>query len=165
MYRKDVNNLGNHDGVVSHSKPDILECEVRGALESTPANKTSAGDGIPAELFKILNDDAIKALYSVCQQIWKAQQWPQDWKRSILVPISRKGSNKECSNHQTIAFISNASKIVLKILQARFQHYMNQELPDVQAGFRKGRGTRNQIANIIHHRESKEIIEKYLLFH
>ena len=118
------------------------------ALGSGVSNKTSGGDGIPVELFKILNDDAIKALYSVCQQIWKAQQWPQDWKRSILAPISRKGSNKECSNHQTIAFISNASKIVLKILQARFQHYMNQELPNVQAGFRKGRGTRDQIAKI-----------------
>ena len=135
------------------------------ALGSADANKASGGDGIPAELFKILNEDAIKVLHSVCQQIWKTQQWPQDWKRSILVPISRKGSNKECSNQQTIAFISNASKIVLKIFQARFQHYMNQELPDVQAGFRKGRRTRNQIANIIHHRESKEIIEKYLLFH
>ena len=122
MYRKDVNNLGNHNGVVSHSKPDILECEVRGALESTPANKTSGGDGIPVELFKILNDDAIKALYSVCQQIWKAQQWPQDWKRSILAPISRKGSNKECSNYHTI---SHASKVMFKILQVRLQQYIN----------------------------------------
>ena len=149
MYRKYLNNLYNHSDVVSHSEPDILECEVKGALERTAANKTSGGDGIPAELFKILNDDAIKVLHSVCQQIWKVQQWPQDWKRSILIPISRKGSNKEYSNDQTIAFISDASKIVLKILQARFQLYMNQELPDVQAGFRKGRGTRNQIANII----------------
>ena len=112
-------------------------------------NKASGGDGIPDELFQILKDDAVEVLHSICQQIWKTQQWPQDWKRSILIPISRKGSNKEYSNDQTIAFISDASKIVLKILQARFQLYMNQELPDVQAGFRKGRGTRNQIANII----------------
>ena len=134
--------------MVTHLEPDILECEVKWALGSITKNKASGGDGIPAELFQILKDDAVKVLHSVCQQIWKTQQWPQDWKRSILVPISRKGSNKECSNQQTIAFISNASKIVLKIFQARFQHYMNQELPDVHAGFRKGRETRDQIANI-----------------
>ena len=104
--------------------------------------------GIPGELFKTLKDDAIKVLHSMCQQIWKTQQWPQDWKRSILIPIPKKGSTKECSNHWTIALISHDSKVMLKILHAKLQHYVNQELPDVQAGFRKGRGTRDQTANI-----------------
>ena len=111
-------------------------------------NQASGGDGIPVELFQILKDDAVKVLHSICQQIWKTQQWPQDWKRSVLVPISKKGNAKECSNYHTIALISHASKVMLTILQARFQQYVNCELPDAQAGFRKGRGTRAQIANI-----------------
>ena len=111
-------------------------------------NKASGGDGIPVELFQILKDDAVKLLHSICQQIWKTQQWPQDWKRSVFIPIPKKGKAKECSNYQTAALISHASKVMLKILQARLQQYMNHELPDVQAGFRKGRGTRGQIANI-----------------
>ena len=111
-------------------------------------SQASGGDGIPVELFQILKDGAVKVLYSICQQIWKTQQWPQDWKRSIFVPIPKKGNAQECSNYHTIALISHASKVMLKILQARFQQYMNRELPDVQAGFRKGRGTRHQIANI-----------------
>ena len=111
-------------------------------------NKASGGDGIPVELFKILNDDAVKVLHSVCQQIWKTQQWAQDCKRSVFIPIPKKGNAKECSNYCTIVLISRASKVMLKILQARFQQYVNHELPDVQAGFRKGRGTRDQIANI-----------------
>ena len=110
--------------------------------------KASGGDGIPAELFQILKDDAVKVLHSLYQQIWKTQQWPQDLKRSVVTPIPKKGNAKECSNYSTIAFISHASKIMLKILQARLQQYMNRELPHVQAGFRKGRGTRDQIANI-----------------
>ena len=110
-------------------------------------NKASGGDGSPVELFQILKDD-VKVLHSVCQQIWKTQQWPQDWKRSVFIPIPKKGSAKKCSNYHTIALISHASKVMLKILQARLQQYMNCELPDVQAGFRKGRGTRDQIANI-----------------
>ena len=110
--------------------------------------KASGGDGIPAELFQILKDDAVKVLHSLYQQIWKTQQWPQDLKRSVVTPIPKKGNAKECSNYSTIAFISHASKIMLKILQARLQQYVNRELPDVQAGFRKGRGTRDQIANI-----------------
>ena len=105
-------------------------------------------DGIPVELFQILKDDAVKVLHSVCQQIWKTQQWPQDWKRSVFIPIPKKGNAKECSNYHTIALILHASKVMLKILWARFQQYMNHELPDVQAGFRKGRRTRDQIANI-----------------
>ena len=110
--------------------------------------KASGGDGIPAELFQILKDDASEVLHSICQQVWKTQQWPQDLKRSVVTPIPKKGNAKECSNYSTIAFISHASKIMLKILQARLQQYMNRELPHVQAGFRKGRGTRDQIANI-----------------
>ena len=111
-------------------------------------NKASGGDGIPVELFQILKDDAVKVLHSICQAIWKTQQGPQDWKRSIFIPIQKKGNAKECSNYCTIAFISHTTKVMLKILQARLQQYMNRELPDVQAGFRKGRGTRDRIANI-----------------
>ena len=111
-------------------------------------NKASGGDGIPVELFQILKDDAVKGLHSLCQQIWKTQQWPQDWKRSVLILSPKKGNAKECSNYCTIALISHNSKEMLKILQARLQQYMNHELPDVQAGFRKGRGTKDQIANI-----------------
>ena len=120
----------------------------RWALRNTTVNKASGCDKIPAELFRPLKDDAIKVLHSLCQQIWKTQQWPQDWKRSILIPVSKKGSTKECANHQAIAFISHANKVMLKILHAGFQHYVNRELPVVPAGFRKGRGTRDQIANI-----------------
>ena len=111
-------------------------------------NKASGGVGIPVELFQILKDDSVKVLHSICQPIWKAQQWPQDWKRSVFIPIPKKGNAKECSNYHTIALISHASKVKLKILQARLQQYVNHELPDVQAGFRKGRGTGDQIANI-----------------
>ena len=111
-------------------------------------NKASGGDGIPVKLFQILKDDAVKVLHSVCQQIWKTQQWPQDRKRSVFIPISKEGNAKECSNYRTIAFISHASKVMLKILQAKLQQNVNHEFPDVQAGFRKGRGTTDQIANI-----------------
>ena len=111
-------------------------------------NKANGGDGIPAELFQILNDDAVKVLHSICQQIWKTQQWPQEWKSSVFILIPKKGNAKECSNYRTMTLISHASKVMLKILQARPQQYMNRELPDVQAGFRKGRGTRDQIANM-----------------
>ena len=111
-------------------------------------NTARGGDGIPVELFQILKDGAVKVLHSICQQIWKTQQWPQKWKRSVFIPISKKGSTKECSNYYTTALISHASKVMLIILQARLQQYVNHKLPDVQAGFRKGRGTSNQIANI-----------------
>ena len=112
-------------------------------------NKASGWDGILAELFQILNDDAVKVLHSICQEIWKTQQWPQDWKRSVFIPVPKKGNDRECSNYRTIALISHASKVMLKILKARFQKYMNHELPGVQAGFRKGRGTKDQIVNIL----------------
>ena len=138
----------NHDGVITELEPDILECKVKWALGSITMNKASGGDGIPSELFQILKDDAVKVLHSIYQQIGKTQQWPQDWKRSVCIPIQKKGNAKECSNYHTIALISHARKVMLKILQARLQQYVNRELPDVQAGFRKGRGTRDQIANI-----------------
>ena len=147
LYKKDLHDPDNHNGVITNLEPDILECEVQWALESVTTNKASGGDGIPVELFQTLKDDAVKVLHSICQQIWKTQQWPQDWKKSVFIPILRKSNAKECSNYCTIALISHASKVILKILQARFQQYMNHELPDVQAGFRKGRGTRDQIAN------------------
>ena len=148
LYKKDLHDPDNHDGVNTHLEPDILECEVKWALGSITTNKASGGDGIPVELFQILKDDAVKVLYSICQQIWKTQHWPQGWKRSVFIPIPKKGNANECSNYHTIAFISHVSKVMLKILQARLQQYVNHELPDVQAGFRKGRGSRGQIANI-----------------
>ena len=131
-----------------------MECEVKWALGSIATNKASGGDGFPAKLFQIPRDDAIKELHSICKHIWKTQQWPQDWKRSVSIPIPKKGNAKECLNCCTIVLILQASKVMLKILQARLQQYMNRELPDIQAGFRKGRGTRDQIANI------RRIIEK-----
>ena len=147
LNKKDLHDPDNHKGVTTPLEPDMLECEVT-ALGSITMNKASGGDGIPVELFQILKDDAVKVLHSACQQIWKTQQWPRDWKRSVFIPISKKGKVKECSNFHTIALISHASKVMHKILQARLQQYMNCELPDVQAGFRKDRGTRDQIANI-----------------
>ena len=148
LYKKDLHNPDNRDGVITHLEPDILECEVKRALESITRNKASGGDGIPVELFQILKDDVVKVLHSICQQIGKTQQWPQDWKRSVFIPIPKKGKAKQCSNYCTITLISHATKVMLKILQARLQQYLNRELPYVQSGFRKGRGTRDQITNI-----------------
>ena len=148
LYKKDHHDSDNHDGVITHLETDILECQVKWALGSITMNKASGDDGIPVELFQILKDDAVKVLHSICQQIWKTQQWPQDWKRSVSIPIPKRGNAKECSNYHTIALISHASKVMLKILQARLQQYMNYEFPVVKAGFGKGRKTRNQIANI-----------------
>jgi len=147
-YKKDLNDSDNHDGVITHLEPDILECEVKRALGSITMNKVRGGDGISVELFQILKDDAVKMLHSISQQIWKTQLWPQDWKKSVFIPIPKKGKAKECSNYRTIALISHASKVMLTFLQARLQQYVNYELPDVQAGFRKGRGRTDQIANI-----------------
>ena len=131
LYKKDLHHPDNHDGVITHLEPDILECEVKWALGSIPMIKARGGDGIPVELFQILKDDAVKVLHSICQQIWKTQQWPEDWKRSVFIPIPKKGNAKECSNYCTIALISHTSKVMLKILQARLQQYVNHELPDV----------------------------------
>ena len=145
LYKEDLHDPDNHNGVITYLEPDILECEVKWASESITTSKASGGDGIPVELFQILEDDAVKVLHSICQQIWKTQQWPQDWKRSIFIPIPKKGNAKKCSNYHTIVLISHTSKVMLKILQARLRQYVNCELPEVQAGFRKGRGTRDQI--------------------
>ena len=134
--------------MITHLEPDIPECEVKWALGSITMNKASGGNGIPVELFQILKDHAVKVLNSVCKQIWKTQQWPQNLKSSVFIPTLKKGNAKEHSHYHTILLISEASKVMLKILQARFQHYMNRKLPDVQVGFRKGRGTRDQFANI-----------------
>ena len=121
LYKKDLHDPDNHHGVITHLDPDILECEVKWALGSISIKKASGGDGIPAELFQILKDDAMEVLHSICQKIWKIQQWPQDWKRSVFIPIPKKGHDKECSNYGTIALISHTSKVILKILQARLQ--------------------------------------------
>ena len=147
LYKKDLHDPDNHDGVITHLEPDILECEVKWALGSITTNKASVSDGIPVELFQILKGDAVKVLHSICQHIWKTQRWPQDWKTSVFISVPKKGNAKECSNYCAIALISHISKVMLKILQARLQQYMNCELPG-QAAFRKGRGTRDQIANI-----------------
>ena len=146
--QKNLHDPDNHDGLLTHLEPDILECEVKWALGSTIMNKAGRGDGIPAELLQILKDDAVQVLHSICQQIWKTQQWPQDWKRSVFIPIPKKGNAKQCLNYHTIMLILHAIKVMLKILQARLQLYKNRELPDVQGGFRKGRGARDQTANI-----------------
>ena len=157
---KDLHDLDNHNGVIAQLEPGILECKVKWALGSITVNKASGGDGIPVELFQILKDDAVKVLYSLCQQIWKTQQWPQDWKRSVFILVP---NIKECSNYHIIALISHAIKVMLKILQASLQQYMNHELPHVQAGFRKGRGTRDQIANIRWIIKKARVPEEYLL--
>ena len=132
--------------VWSLTQRQTSQCEVKGALESI--SRASGGDGIPAELFKILKDDAVKVLHPICQQIQKAQQWPQYWQRSVFIPMPKKDSARGYPNYHIVSFISHASKVILKLLQLRLQQYINREIPDVQAGFRKGRGTRDQIANI-----------------
>ena len=148
LYKKDLHDPENHDGVITDLEPDILECEVKWASGSITINKVSGGGGILVELFQIIKHDAVKVLNSICQQIWKTQQWPQDWKRSVFIPIPKKGNAKECPNYRPIVLISHASKVMLKILQARLQQYVNQELLDIQDGFKEGRGSRDQIANI-----------------
>ena len=127
LYKKDLHDQDNHDGMITHTQlePDILECEVKWALQSITMNKTNGGNGIPAELFQILKDNAVKVLHSICQQIWKTQQWPQDWKTSVFIPIAKKGNAKECSNYHTIALISHVRDVMLKFLQARLQQYVN----------------------------------------
>ena len=148
LYKKDLHDQDNHNGVITHLEKDILECEVKQSLGSITMNKAKGGNRIPVEQFQILKDDAVKVLHSISQQTWKTQQWPQDWKRSVFIPIPKKGNARECSNYRTIALISHASKVMLKIIQVRLQQYVNRALPDIQACFRKGRGTRDQIANI-----------------
>ena len=161
LHKKDLHNPVNHDGVINQSQ---TSWNVKWALGSITTNKASGGDGILVELFQIVKDDAIKVLHSIWQQIWKTQQWPQDWKRSVFIPIPKKGNAKECSNYHTIALISHAIKVMLKILQARLQQYVNHELPDVQAGFRKGRGTRDQTDNIRWITEKAREFQKNIYF-
>ena len=154
-YKKDLHDPDNHDSVITHLEPDILECEVKWALGSITMNRASGGDGIPVELFQILKEDAVKVLHSICQQICKTHQWPQDWKRSVFIPIPKKGEAKECSNYCTIALILHTSKVMLKIIQVRFQQYINCE-----------KRQRNQRSNCQHpsdHLKSKRIPEKHLL--
>ena len=151
--------------MITHLEPDILECKVQWVLGSIAMNKASGGDRIPVELFQFLNDDAVKVLRPICQQIWKTQQWPQNWKRSVFIPIPKKGNAKKSSNYHTFGLISHVSKVMLKILQARLQQYVNRELPEVQAGFRKGRGTRDQIANIHWFIEKAREFQKNIYFH
>ena len=146
-YKKNLHDPDSHNGMITHLEPDILECEVKWALRTITMNKASRGDKISTELFQILKDDPVKVLHSICQQIWKTQQWPQDWKKVNFHPIPNKGNAKEHSNYHTIAFTSHPRKVMFKILQVRLQQHINHEVPDVQAGFRKGRGTRDQIAN------------------
>ena len=141
-----------------------MHLPVKWALGGITTNKASRGDGIPVELFQILSDDVVKVLYYICQQIWKTQPWPQDWKRLVFIPVPKKGNAKEFSNYHTIALISHTSKEMFKILQARLQQYMNRELADVQAGFRKGRGTRDQIANIHWIMEKAREFQKNIYF-
>ena len=143
LHKKDLHDPDNHNDVITHLQADILECKVKWALGSITTNKASGGDRIPVELFQILKDAAVKVLHSICQQIWKTQQLPQDWKRSVFIPIPKKGNAKECSNYHTIALILHARKVMLKILQTRLQQFVNHEIPDIQAGFREGRGTRD----------------------
>ena len=167
LYKKDLHDPNNHDGVNTHTEPDNLECEVNWALGSITTNKASGGEfqlRISVELFQILKDDAVKVLHSIWQQIWKTQQWPQDWKSSVFILIPKKSSAEECSSYCTIVLISHASKVILKILQATFQQYTNHELPDVQAGFRKGRGTRDQIVNICWIIEKAREFQKNIYF-
>ena len=163
LYKKDLHDPDNHSGVITDLEPDILECKVEWALGSITTNKASGDNGIPVDLFQILKDDAVKVLHSICQQIWKTQKWPQDWKRSVFIPIPKKDNTKGYSKYHTIAPISPASKVVFKILQARLQQYVNRELPDVQAGFRQVRETKDQVANIHWLTEKTRVPEKHLL--
>ena len=160
--QKDLHNPDNYDGVITHLEPDILEYEVKWALGSITMNKASGGDGIPVELFQILKDDAVKVLDSICQQIWETQQCPQDWKRSVFIPIPKKGNAKECSNFRTIALMSHTSKLMLKILQARLQQYVNHELQMFKVVLEKAGNQRSNCQHLLDHRKSKRVPEKHL---
>ena len=149
--------------MVNHIEPDILECKDKWTLGSITMNKASGGDRIPIELFQILKDEAMEVLHSICQLTWKTQQWPQDWKRSVFIPILKKGNAKKYSDYCTMSLISHASKVMLKIVQTRLQQYVNCELSDVQAGFPKSRGTKDQIANIHCVINKTRVPEKHLL--
>ena len=165
LFKKDLHDPDNHDGVITHLEPDILECEVKWALESITTNKASGGDGIPVELFQILKDDAVKWLHSIGQQMRKTQQWPQDWKRSGFTPIPKKGNAKECSNFCPIALISQASKVILKILQARLQQYVNHELPEFKLDLEKAEESEIKLPISIGSSKKQESSRKTFLFY
>ena len=158
--KKDLHSPDHHDGMTTHLEPDILECEVKWAIGSITMKKVSGGDGIPVDLFEILKDDAVKVLHSIYQQIWKTLQWTQNWKKPVFIQIPKKDIAKEYSNYHTIAFISQVSKVMLKILQARLQQNVNCELPYVQAGFRKGKGTRDQLPTSVESLKKQESSRK-----
>ena len=164
LYKKDLHDPDNHNGVITHLEPDILECKVKWALGSITTNKASGADRIPGELFQILKDDAVKVLHSICQEIGKTQQWPQDWKRSVFIATPKERQCQRMLKLPHNSLITHASKVMLKMLQCRLQQYMNCELPDVQAGFRKGRGTRDQIANIRWIMEKAREFQKNIYF-
>ena len=162
--KKDLHDQDNHDGVITYLEPDILACEVKRALRSITKDKANGGEGILVEPFKILKVDTVKVLHSICQQIWKTQQWPQNWERSVFISIPKKGNIEECSNYHTIALFSHTSKVMLKILQSKLQQYMNRELPYVQSGFRKGTETRNEIGCICWIIEKAREFQKTIYF-
>ena len=151
LYKKELHGPDNHDGMITPLEPDILECEVKWALGSITTYKASGGDGIPVQLFQILKDDAVKVPHSICQQNWKTQQWPQDWKRSVFIPIPKEGNAKGYSNYYTIALISHASKVILKILQARFQQYVNREVPMFKLDLESQRNQRSNGQHLLDH--------------
>ena len=162
LYKKDLHDPDNHNGVITHLEPDILECEVKWALESITTNKASGGDRIPVELFQILKDEAVKVLHSICQQIWKTQQWPQDWKRSLFIPIPKRDNAKECSNCHTIALISHTSKVMLKILQARLQPYLTMNFQMFKLALEMAEEPEIKSPHPLDHRKSKRVPEKHL---
>ena len=163
LYKKDLSDPDNCDGVITHLEPDILECEVKWALESITTHQPSGGDGIPMELFPILKDDAVKEIHSRCQQIWKTQQWPQDWKRSVFIPIPKKGNAKEYSNYRTIALISHGSKVMLKILKPGFTSMWTENFQMFNLDSEKAEEPEIKLPHLLDHRKSKRIPEKYLL--
>ena len=160
LYKKRFNGLDNHNGVITHLEPNILECEVKWVLESITTNKASGGDGIPVQLFEILKDDFMKVLHSICQKIWKTQQ---DWKRSVFVPIPKKGNAKQCSNYRTIALISHASKVMPQILQARLKQHMNYDFQMFKLDLEKAEEPEIKLQHPLDHRKSKRLPEKYIL--
>ena len=164
MYKKDLHDPDNHDGVITHLEPDILECEVKSALGSIITNKASGGVGIPIKLLQILKENAVKVLHSICQKIWKTQQWPQDWEISVFIPVPKKDNAKKYSNYHTITLLPHANRVMLKILQASLQHYMNHELPDIQADFKKAEEPEIKLPTFVGSLKKQErITEKHLL--
>ena len=165
LYKKDLHDLDNHDGMITRLEPDILEREVKWVLGSITTNKSSGGDGIVAELFQILKDDVVQVLHSLtCQRIWKTQQWPQDWKRSVLIPIPKKGNTKECSNYHKIALIPHATKLMLKILQGRLQQCVSRELHMFKLDLEKAEEPEIKLPNLLDHWRNKRVPEKHLLY-